>query len=484
MQRSGRYTSWRVGVGRRMRRRRVRARRMRRMRGAGMTVRPGGIPRRMAVGKGGMMRRTMRWMGRSQRRWRRGWDRVVKGRRQRRPHNMWLKEKGAWGLRRGLRASGRVPGPGCTACSTADPTCPVAEEEDGDEEEDDDDVQFLPSRRRLAARLSASQEAGAGGMPLVLPRATHSPHTGLFGATNSRAPFPTASLRSGHSDTCKRHNGFAPPACCFAHWFPPPFVDKHLSLSSYHAQLTHPTQVSFRQRSHRLHSRQHLCAEGSDMAVSWWQQSHGLHSRQNLCAEGSDMAVRGIMASRLTTRNSLIPHRYFGDNDLTGSIPDSISALTALELLSLGGNSLTGSIPDSIFALTALKSLDLSSNSLTGSIPDSITALRALGYLNLRKNNLTGPIPDSLPVPQWFFPSASPPPPKPADGGLVPRWADPSTSPPPPKPSGRGTPVCLHTTVSLPLPGPHPFSPMALPSVLACASPRLPPPTLPRAPLR
>ncbi|CAI7806581.1 unnamed protein product, partial [Closterium sp. NIES-53] len=38
------------------------------------------------------------------------------------------------------------------------PLAPVAEEED------DDDVQFLPSRRRLAARLSASQEAGAGGM--------------------------------------------------------------------------------------------------------------------------------------------------------------------------------------------------------------------------------------------------------------------------------------------------------------------------------
>ncbi|CAI5533472.1 unnamed protein product [Closterium sp. Naga37s-1] len=44
------------------------------------------------------------------------------------------------------------------------PLAPVAEEEDGDEEEDDDDAQFLPSRRRLAARLSASQEAGAGGM--------------------------------------------------------------------------------------------------------------------------------------------------------------------------------------------------------------------------------------------------------------------------------------------------------------------------------
>ncbi|CAI5510064.1 unnamed protein product [Closterium sp. Naga37s-1] len=43
------------------------------------------------------------------------------------------------------------------------PLAPVAEEE-GDEEEDDDDAQFLPSRRRLAARLSASQDAGAGGM--------------------------------------------------------------------------------------------------------------------------------------------------------------------------------------------------------------------------------------------------------------------------------------------------------------------------------
>ncbi|CAI7933699.1 unnamed protein product [Closterium sp. NIES-54] len=44
------------------------------------------------------------------------------------------------------------------------PLAPVAEEDDGDKEEDDDDAQFLPSRRRLAARLSASQEAGAGGM--------------------------------------------------------------------------------------------------------------------------------------------------------------------------------------------------------------------------------------------------------------------------------------------------------------------------------
>ncbi|CAI7924477.1 unnamed protein product [Closterium sp. NIES-53] len=44
------------------------------------------------------------------------------------------------------------------------PLAPVAEEEEGDEAEDDDDAQFLPIRRRLAARLSARQEAGGGRM--------------------------------------------------------------------------------------------------------------------------------------------------------------------------------------------------------------------------------------------------------------------------------------------------------------------------------
>ncbi|CAI5503698.1 unnamed protein product, partial [Closterium sp. Naga37s-1] len=47
------------------------------------------------------------------------------------------------------------------------PLAPVMEEEEeeeGDAADDDDDAQFLPSRRRPAARLSASQEAGRDGM--------------------------------------------------------------------------------------------------------------------------------------------------------------------------------------------------------------------------------------------------------------------------------------------------------------------------------
>ncbi|CAI5992769.1 unnamed protein product [Closterium sp. NIES-64] len=50
-----------------------------------------------------------------------------------------------------------------TIAPQSTPLAPVTEEE-GEEADDDEDAEFLPSRRRLAARLSASQEAGRGGM--------------------------------------------------------------------------------------------------------------------------------------------------------------------------------------------------------------------------------------------------------------------------------------------------------------------------------
>ncbi|CAI5480714.1 unnamed protein product [Closterium sp. Yama58-4] len=46
----------------------------------------------------------------------------------------------------------------------APPLATVTEEEEGDAADDDEDAQYIPSRRRLAARLSASQQAGRGGM--------------------------------------------------------------------------------------------------------------------------------------------------------------------------------------------------------------------------------------------------------------------------------------------------------------------------------
>ena len=85
-----------------------------------------------------------------------------------------------------------------------------------------------------------------------------------------------------------------------------------------------------------------------------------------------------------------------GGNQLTGSIPTELGALTNLESLSLGSNPLTGTIPRELGALTNLRSLSLSRSGLTGTIPAELGALTNLRQLWLYSNHLTGNIPDEF----------------------------------------------------------------------------------------
>uniref|UniRef100_K3Y4Z6 Uncharacterized protein n=1 Tax=Setaria italica TaxID=4555 RepID=K3Y4Z6_SETIT len=80
-------------------------------------------------------------------------------------------------------------------------------------------------------------------------------------------------------------------------------------------------------------------------------------------------------------------------NNLTGQIPQGISALVALKSLNVSWNHLSGRIPNNIGDLKALESLDLSHNELSGEIPSSISALTSLASFNLSYNNLSGTIP-------------------------------------------------------------------------------------------
>lgn len=82
------------------------------------------------------------------------------------------------------------------------------------------------------------------------------------------------------------------------------------------------------------------------------------------------------------------------NNNLSGSIPESIGNLTSLQILHLDKNQLTGPIPESIGNLTSLTELILSDNNLTDPIPDSIGNLHMLVSLFLSNNQFTGPIPD------------------------------------------------------------------------------------------
>ncbi|CAI7803129.1 unnamed protein product [Closterium sp. NIES-54] len=81
-----------------------------------------------------------------------------------------------------------------------------------------------------------------------------------------------------------------------------------------------------------------------------------------------------------------------GGNELSGSIPDTLSTLTQLVALNLSTNRLSGSLSSGLAGLQQLSVLDASWNALTGSIPSTLSSLHSL---NLSSNFLSGPIPAS-----------------------------------------------------------------------------------------
>ncbi|GAA0150223.1 hypothetical protein Leryth_008947 [Lithospermum erythrorhizon] len=85
---------------------------------------------------------------------------------------------------------------------------------------------------------------------------------------------------------------------------------------------------------------------------------------------------------------------YLQFNNLTGPLPADLSVLPNLSIVNLSSNKFNGSIPSSISLLRKLSSLNLASNLLSGEIPD--LGLPSLQYLNVSYNNLSGIVPQSL----------------------------------------------------------------------------------------
>jgi Leucine-rich repeat (LRR) protein len=93
--------------------------------------------------------------------------------------------------------------------------------------------------------------------------------------------------------------------------------------------------------------------------------------------------------------NALINLRILrlNNNQFTGEIPASLNALLQLETLDLQNNQLSGIIPN-LSNLTNLRELSLSDNQLTGEVPTGLNNLTQLQRLRLANNQLTGLIPD------------------------------------------------------------------------------------------
>ena len=155
---------------------------------------------------------------------------------------------------------------------------------------------------------------------------------------------------------------------------------KNLTLSHNRIQGTIPEAITSLAGEYRC--------EGLSPDLYQYQSCDPFRDQLNKdvdCHGGTCTFVGGLSQLRL------------GDNILYGSLPESISRLyKTLQILDLNTNQLEGSIPRTIGALTSLVELDLYSNTLTSSIPNEMGLLTNLRYLNLAFNLLNGTIPKSL----------------------------------------------------------------------------------------
>jgi len=83
-------------------------------------------------------------------------------------------------------------------------------------------------------------------------------------------------------------------------------------------------------------------------------------------------------------------------NNLSGSIPASLSNITYLNALKLYNNTLSGNIPAFFNTFGFLNTLDLGKNNFTGSIPSSLGSVATLKNIYLDFNQLNGSLPVSL----------------------------------------------------------------------------------------
>jgi hypothetical protein len=107
------------------------------------------------------------------------------------------------------------------------------------------------------------------------------------------------------------------------------------------------------------------------------------------------MNLTGIMPSTFSSFERL-EAVDLSNNQITGTINESLGGLLSLRNLLLSSNKLSGKIPVELGNLPELGFLDLSHNQLSGNIPEAFSALQRLAELKLQHNNLSGELPAVL----------------------------------------------------------------------------------------
>lgn len=104
----------------------------------------------------------------------------------------------------------------------------------------------------------------------------------------------------------------------------------------------------------------------------------------------SNNKVQGSISNDFYKSNPSLRILDLTNNSLTGTISESISELSLLNVLYLSGNLLKGSLPREIGILTDLQYLYLAANSFEGTLPSELQYLTNLQCIWLYENNFVG----------------------------------------------------------------------------------------------
>ena len=146
---------------------------------------------------------------------------------------------------------------------------------------------------------------------------------------------------------------------------------------------THTVDV-FRAGS-AVSDREALIALYNSAGGSGWTDSNGWDSAQTLDTWHA-----------VTVTGGRVVGLALAGNNLSGTVPASLSTLTKLTSLDLSDNRLSGAIPPELRGLSLLLTLDLSANLFNGQIPPGLGDLALLTSLDLSANGLSGAIPPRL----------------------------------------------------------------------------------------
>ncbi|XP_022881313.1 probable inactive receptor kinase At4g23740 [Olea europaea var. sylvestris] len=145
------------------------------------------------------------------------------------------------------------------------------------------------------------------------------------------------------------------------------------------------------------------CSEDGSRVISLRLPGVGFHGPipQNTLSRLSALQILSLRSNRINGSFPLdfgnlknLSYLYLQYNNFKGPLPLDFSVWKNLTAANLSNNGFNSSIPYSIMHLNQLTSLDLANNSLSGEIPDF--HLPNLQFLNLSYNNLNGTVPISL----------------------------------------------------------------------------------------